>query len=153
MTQPSPDQRMTPSHTLLFSLQPLALVESSLVFHRLVVISSRLQSSYYSAYNLKTQDNEVGREQLAGFFSLFYASINAGSLLSTFISPILRDTQCFDRDDCFFIAFIVPAVLMGVAIIAFVIGRSKYIETPPAGNIFVEFCSATWKGIKGKFKN
>ena len=99
------------------------------------------------------KDNEVGREQLAGFFSLFYASINAGSLLSTFISPLLRDTQCFGRDDCFFVAFIVPAVLMGVAIIAFLIGRSKYIESPPAGNIFVSFCSTTWQGIKGKWKN
>ena len=36
-------------------------------------------------------DNEVGRERVSGFFSLFYASINAGSLLSTFISPILRE--------------------------------------------------------------
>ena len=42
---------------------------------------------------------------------------------------------------------------MGVAIIAFLVGRSKYIETPPAGNIFVEFCSATWKGFRGKMKN
>ena len=30
--------------------------------------------------------NEVGREQFSGFFSLFYASINAGSLISTFVS-------------------------------------------------------------------
>ena len=99
------------------------------------------------------KDNEVGREQLAGFFALFYGSINAGSLLSTFVSPLLRETKCFDRDDCFFIAFLVPAVLMGVAIIAFMIGRSKYIQYPPAGNIFTKFCSATWAGIKGKWKN
>ena len=99
------------------------------------------------------KDNEVGREQLAGFFALFYGSINAGSLLSTFVSPLLRETKCFDRDDCFFIAFLVPAVLMGVAIVAFMIGRSKYIQYPPAGNIFTKFCSATWAGIKGKWKN
>ena len=30
--------------------------------------------------------NEVGREQFAGFFSFVYASINAGSLISTFVS-------------------------------------------------------------------
>ena len=58
------------------------------------------------------KDNEKGQKQLAGFFTLFYASINAGSLLSTFVSPILREGECFDRSDCYFIAFIVPAALM-----------------------------------------
>ena len=64
------------------------------------------------------KDNEVGREQVSGFFALFYASINAGSLLSTFISPLLREkVECFGREDCFFIAFLIPSILMGVAII------------------------------------
>ena len=98
-------------------------------------------------------DNEVGREQVAGFFSLFYASINAGSLLSTFISPILREeVECFGREDCFFIAFLIPAILMFVAILAFLFGKSYYITNKPTGNIFVSFCSATWAGFRGKCK-
>jgi solute carrier family 15 oligopeptide transporter 1 len=43
------------------------------------------------------KDNVKGREQLSGFFSLFYASINAGSLASTFVSPILRETSCLSK--------------------------------------------------------
>ena len=99
-------------------------------------------------------DNEVGREQVAGFFSLFYASINAGSLLSTFISPILREeVECFDREDCFFIAFLIPAILMFVAILAFLFGKSYYITNKPTGNIFISFCGATWAGLRGKCKS
>lgn len=51
------------------------------------------------------------------FFSLFYASINAGSLLSTAITPALRaKVHCFGDDDCFPLAFGVPAILMIIAI-------------------------------------
>lgn len=55
--------------------------------------------------------------QLATFFSLFYFSINAGSLISTFITPILRqDVKCFDDDSCYSLAFAVPGCLMIVSI-------------------------------------
>lgn len=99
------------------------------------------------------KDNEKGQQQLSGFFSLFYASINAGSLLSTFISPILRETSCFNRADCYFIAFIVPAGLMFVAIGAFVLGRSYYVMKKPSGNVFAEFMKATWNGLRNKCKS
>lgn len=50
---------------------------------------------------------------LATFFSLFYMSINAGSLISTTVTPILReDVHCFGEEDCFSLAFGVPGVLM-----------------------------------------
>lgn len=51
--------------------------------------------------------------QMASFFSVFYFSINAGSLISTFATPILRnDVKCFGDSDCYSLAFGVPAVLM-----------------------------------------
>lgn len=51
--------------------------------------------------------------QLALFFSLFYFSINAGSLISTFLTPVLRnDVYCFGKQSCFPLAFAVPGVLM-----------------------------------------
>lgn len=51
--------------------------------------------------------------QLATFFSLFYFSINSGSLISTTITPILRaDVHCFGDNQCFPLAFGVPAFLM-----------------------------------------
>lgn len=52
-------------------------------------------------------------KQLATFFSVFYMAINAGSLISTTLTPILReDVQCFGEDSCFSLAFGVPAILM-----------------------------------------
>ena len=33
---------------------------------------------------------------------------------------------------------------------AFIFGRSYYIDRKPTGNVFVEFCSASWAGIKEK---
>ena len=51
------------------------------------------------------------------FFSIFYASINAGSLISTLLTPYLRTSyQCFGQDSCFPLAFGVPAILMAVAV-------------------------------------
>lgn len=55
--------------------------------------------------------------QLAKFFSMFYFAINAGSLISTAITPILRqDVHCFDEQNCFSVAFAVPGVLMIISI-------------------------------------
>lgn len=98
------------------------------------------------------RDNVKGRKQLSGFFSLFYASINAGSLLSTFVSPVLRELSCLNRSDCYAVAFLVPACLMAVAIVAFLFGKSYYIIKKSEGNVFTEFCGATWTGLRGKCK-
>ena len=44
---------------------------------------------------LPKKKDEKSSRRVTGFFSMFYAAINAGSLLSTFISPILReDVSC-----------------------------------------------------------
>lgn len=55
--------------------------------------------------------------QLATFFSLFYFTINTGSIISSSITPILKsNVHCFGQDDCYSLAFGVPAVLMLIAI-------------------------------------
>jgi dipeptide/tripeptide permease len=76
--------------------------------------------------------------QLAVFFSLFYFSVNAGSLISTSITPILRDVACFGMVGCFPLAFGVPAVLMIVSIVIFVGGKFLYKIVPPQGNMLVK---------------
>merc|ERR1719454_652360 len=82
----------------------------------------------------------------ATFFDLFYWSINAGSLLSTFLSPILRQMTCGSlgtADSCYFLAFVIPAALMMVAIMFFIFGNRYYKKVPPSGkNIFWEVCKA-----------
>lgn len=55
--------------------------------------------------------------QLATFFSLFYFTINTGSIISSSITPLLKaNVHCFDQNDCYPLAFGVPAVLMMIAI-------------------------------------
>ena len=75
---------------------------------------------------------------LESFFSIFYFSINFGSLLSMIVTPVLRgDVSCFGND-CYSLAFGVPAALMIIAIIVFVAGTPRYKKNPPSGNIVVE---------------
>lgn len=83
-------------------------------------------------------------KQLAWFFSLFYFAINFGSFISTLITPILRETQCFGEEDCFSLGFFVPAVLMAASILIFIIGKPLYTMKPLAGNMLVKVCSCVW---------
>lgn len=79
--------------------------------------------------------------QLAIFFSLFYFAVNSGSLVSTSVTPILReDVRCFGMIDCFPLAFGVPAMLMVVSILIFVSAKFLYKTTPPQGNMFLKVC-------------
>ncbi|XP_016962541.1 peptide transporter family 1 isoform X2 [Drosophila biarmipes] len=92
-------------------------------------------------------------KQITSFFSLFYFSINAGSLISTTVTPILReDVSCFNDINCYPLAFGVPAVLMIVSVIIFVLGRSLYKMKPPAGNMVVLVSSTIWTAITTKCK-
>lgn len=51
--------------------------------------------------------------QLAAYFSMFYFTINTGSLVSMSLTPILReDVHCFGENSCYSLAFGIPAVLM-----------------------------------------
>ena len=85
---------------------------------------------------------------LSTFFSLFYFSINAGSLISIFLTPILRrDIQCFD-DDCYAASFGVPAVLMISSIIVFLAGSYLYVRVPPTGrNVYIQIFSIIFYAI------
>uniref|UniRef100_A0A7G3AJE6 Putative h+/oligopeptide symporter n=1 Tax=Lutzomyia longipalpis TaxID=7200 RepID=A0A7G3AJE6_LUTLO len=81
-------------------------------------------------------------KQMATYFSLFYFSINTGSMISTLVTPILRqDVQCFEKDSCFSLAFGVPAILMFTSILIFVAGKFLYVLKPPAGNMLVRVSS------------
>ncbi|XP_033629338.1 solute carrier family 15 member 1-like isoform X1 [Asterias rubens] len=99
------------------------------------------------------QFNADQEEYIQKFFSIFYFSINAGSLISTFFTPILRhDVQCFGND-CYALAFGVPAALMFVAVLIFFLGRYYYKVYPPTGNVVWEVVKATFYAIKTRIKN
>ncbi|KAG4065446.1 hypothetical protein HA402_003261 [Bradysia odoriphaga] len=93
-------------------------------------------------------------KMLATFFSVFYMSINAGSLISTTVTPILReDVHCFGEEDCFSLAFGVPGLLMITSIIIFIVGRSFYKIEKPTGNMFVEVSKCIGTAIVTKVKD
>ncbi|XP_051876961.1 solute carrier family 15 member 2 [Pristis pectinata] len=87
------------------------------------------------------------------FFSFFYMSINAGSLLSTIITPILRaDVTCFGGE-CYALAFGVPAALMVIALAVFLSGSGMYKKLPPQGNMLVEVSRCIRFSIHNRWKH
>ncbi|KAI4885389.1 hypothetical protein NFI96_020342, partial [Prochilodus magdalenae] len=99
------------------------------------------------------QDHQ--EKQRSTFFSIFYLSINAGSLLSTLITPILRAQECGinSQRQCYPLAFGVPAALMAVALIVFIAGSGMYYKSDPQGNIMMNVCRCVGFAIKNRFKH
>lgn len=95
------------------------------------------------------QENKLGM-----FFSMFYFSINAGSVLSMILTPILRaEVVCFKETSCYSLAFGVPCVLMLVAVCFFIIGglTCGYKKNPPGGNIFGDVVCCICHALRRKF--
>ena len=66
-------------------------------------------------------------------FSWFYLAINAGSLISIALCPVLLQKPGFGPKW----AFGMPAVMMLVATAVFVTGRAKFAVVPPAGKAWL----------------
>ncbi|NXI00812.1 S15A1 protein, partial [Pachycephala philippinensis] len=101
------------------------------------------------------QFEEDQEKQRSTFFSLFYLSINAGSLLSTIVTPNLRATECgiHTKQRCYPLAFGVPAILMAVALVVFVIGSKMYKKVKPQGNIILQVSKCVGFAIKNRFRH
>uniref|UniRef100_A0AAY4AQ42 Solute carrier family 15 member 1 n=1 Tax=Denticeps clupeoides TaxID=299321 RepID=A0AAY4AQ42_9TELE len=101
------------------------------------------------------QFQEHQEKQRSTFFSIFYLSINAGSLLSTIITPILRGQNCgiHTQQRCYPLAFGVPAALMAVALVVFIVGSSMYVKAAPKGNIMLDVCKCIGFALKNRFRH
>ncbi|XP_012813171.2 solute carrier family 15 member 1 isoform X1 [Xenopus tropicalis] len=101
------------------------------------------------------QFEENQDKQRSQFFSIFYLSINAGSLLSTIITPILRGQECgiHSQQKCYPLAFGVPAALMVVALVVFIVGSSMYKKVSPQGNIIVKVSKCIGFAIRNRYRN
>jgi len=89
--------------------------------------------------------------ELQTFFTIFYFSINAGSLIGTALTPYLReDISCFGEDTCYSLAFGVPAILMAVATVMIIMGRPFYKMVPPEGSILSKVFGSIFYAFKGK---
>uniref|UniRef100_A0A2K5DTI3 Solute carrier family 15 member 1 n=1 Tax=Aotus nancymaae TaxID=37293 RepID=A0A2K5DTI3_AOTNA len=101
---------------------------------------------------------EEGQEkQRNRFFSIFYLAINAGSLLSTIITPMLRVQQCgiHSKQACYPLAFGVPAVALARALLTFVfiLGSGMYKKFQPQGNIMAKVVKCIGFAIKNRFRH
>ena len=86
--------------------------------------------------------------QLQTFFSVFYFSINAGSFISTIVTPVLReDVHCFGEKTCYSLAFGVPAALMAIATVIIIMGKPLYKMNPPQGNVVFKVVASIAYGL------
>nr|CAH7727466.1 unnamed protein product [Callosobruchus chinensis] len=93
-------------------------------------------------------------DQMKTYFSWFYFSINAGSLISTFLTPVLRnDVHCFEQESCFPLAFGVPGALMITSIVIFALGKPLYKIKMPKGNVLVDVSRCISYAISQKMKS
>ncbi|XP_075805442.1 solute carrier family 15 member 1 [Microtus pennsylvanicus] len=99
---------------------------------------------------------EEGQEkQRNQFFSIYYLAVNAGSLISTIVTPILRVQECgiHTQQACYPLAFGVPAALMAVSLIVFVLGSGMYKKSKPQGNIMSKVGKCIGFAIKNRFRH
>ncbi|XP_051881773.1 solute carrier family 15 member 1-like [Pristis pectinata] len=93
-------------------------------------------------------------KQRSKFFSIFYLSINAGSLISTVITPILREQKCGHVPQaCYPLAFGIPGALMAVALVVFIGGSPLYKKSSPQGNIVLKVVKCIAFAIKNRFRH
>lgn len=83
-------------------------------------------------------------------------SINVGSTIGTILTPIFRnDVKCFG-EDCYPLAFGIPAVVMVASIIIYSIGTPFYNRSDESNkkdnNIIIQTGDCIFTGIKNKIK-
>jgi dipeptide/tripeptide permease len=87
-------------------------------------------------------------EVIASFFSIFYFTINAGSTLSSFLTPMLRTYAGYA------VAFAVPAGLICFATVLFAVGYRGYTHVKPTGirnNVFLQLFRVMMAAIRNRF--
>ncbi|XP_071444885.1 peptide transporter family 1-like [Hetaerina americana] len=93
-------------------------------------------------------------KQQKQFFSFFYFAINSGSLISTFLTPVLRqDVKCLGEKTCYSLAFGVPAIFMVISLTIFLLGKSMYTVKKPEGNLVLQLCKLTNHAVVQRFKH
>lgn len=86
------------------------------------------------------------KEKRERFFNLFYTCINIGAIISSYLTPKLRQDPCMNKDTCYPLAFGVPSVLMFVALVLFIAGTKLYIRNKSRNNVFTQ-CAKTILGV------
>ncbi len=97
--------------------------------------------------NVGDQFDKSNQSLMSKVYGWFYFSINAGSVFSTMLIPILYNKYGAP------IAFGLPGILMCLATIIFWSGRKKYVRVPPSGVKKENFFFITITFIAKSFSN
>eukprot|EP00102_Acyrthosiphon_pisum_P019427 XP_016656637.1 PREDICTED: solute carrier family 15 member 2 [Acyrthosiphon pisum] len=90
-------------------------------------------------------------DRLQMYFSIFYFTINLGSLLSSSITPELRKSvQCFGKDSCFPLAFGAPALPMMISIVLFVSAKNLYKIIKPTSSVITTSIGCIFHALRKK---
>lgn len=105
---------------------------------------------FFASGGIKSSQNVFGGNQfklpeqegqLNTFFTLNYFAVKCGVLGGQLIIPVLKnDLNCFEKENCYPLAFGVPSIVMMTSLLLFVCGKSSYVHTPPPGNMFLKVC-------------
>ncbi len=97
----------------------------------LIALGSGIIKPCVSA-NVGDQFGQRNKHLISKMYSWFYFAINLGACISMFLCPLLLDRYGPA------VGFGVPAALMIFAVVAFFVGRRKYVHIPPAGRQIVK---------------
>ncbi len=95
--------------------------------------------------NVGDQFDSSNQHLIPKAFDMFYFSINAGSLISMALTPVLYKN--FGAT----VAFAVPGFVMLVATLLFFLGRNKYKRIPPSGPKRENFAAINIDAIRNGF--
>lgn len=118
----------------------------------IVVASGGIKSNQnvFGGNQFKLPEHE---KQLNSFFSLQYFTLKCGLLTGQLLVPILRnDIGCFGSDDCYPLAFGLPAIFMLFSFLILLCGKSLYVHVPPTENMFVKVLACILVGSRLKLR-
>ncbi|HVA98282.1 MAG TPA: POT family MFS transporter [Bacteroidia bacterium] len=91
--------------------------------------------------NVGDQFDHTNQDLISKMFNWFYFAINAGSTVSTLLTPILMLEYGAS------VAFGVPGILMALATFVFWLGRKKYVYVPPSGYVAANFIAINFYAL------
>ncbi|KAJ3109238.1 hypothetical protein HDU96_007269 [Phlyctochytrium bullatum] len=97
---------------------------------------------------------DVQKFGLQRFYNYFYMSINTGSMISSFVSPIIQQRSCYGGfQDCYAPAYGHLAAIMFFSTVIFAVGRRWYRIVPATGQFMPwEMCKVGGSYIAEKFR-
>lgn len=82
------------------------------------------------------------KEKVTSFFTLFYASINVGSLIGGLSCPQVAESVSF------FAAYLIPLCSFSLATLVFACGYGRYVKMIPSGSPVVRFAKFLFDALK-----